>query len=763
MSVAPPKFGLGQSVRRVEDNLLLTGHGRYTDDEKRPGLLHAVMLRAPVASGSFSLGDLTDARAAPGVKLILTADDIDHLKPLETGFRPRQPDGSKPDGRAIPILARDEIGYMGDALAFIVAETRDQAADALEMIPLSFEGGETVLDIEAAAEKASPLAGSDLSSNVAYRQEIGDEENTEKAFNIAQHVTTVNFWNNRLVPNYMEVRSALGEYRDGRYILTAGTQGVHNTRSQVAASLGIDSSEIQVLTYDVGGGFGPKGWAYREDVLVCEAAKRLDAPVKWSADRTDHFLTDAQGRDNLVTASMAMNDEGRFLALKIDLIANMGAYTSRNGMLIPYLGASMATGLYDIGALHMAITGVYTNTAPVDAYRGAGRPEAAFLIEKLVDVCAREIGLSQDEIRRRNFISAFPYKTLTGRNYDVGEPEAHMDAAMKRADWAGFEARLEESRRASRLRGIGMATYIEACAFAGSEPADLRLKDDGRLLLKIGTQSNGQGHKTAYAQFIADLFGVPVDAIDVEQGDSDALPSGGGTGGSRSIPIGGVSVRRAGEVLEKNLRQIASDELEAAAADLEFFEDGIRVAGTDRSLSLADLASKASDKSKLAVVEEVKQDEATYPNGTHICEVEIDPETGMTVIMNYVVTDDFGVAVNPLLLEGQVMGGIAQGIGQALLEAAVYSPDGQLISASFMDYAMPRADNIPGIDFSMRNVPSTTNALGIKGAGEAGSIGATPAVLNAVVDALHRAYGITHIEMPTTPLRVWETIKASGN
>ncbi|MCP1198107.1 xanthine dehydrogenase family protein molybdopterin-binding subunit [Notoacmeibacter sp. MSK16QG-6] len=763
MSVAPPKFGLGQSVKRVEDDLLLTGQGRYTDDEKRPGLLHAVMLRSPVACGSFSLGDLSEARAAPGVKLILTADDIGHLKPLKTGFRPRQPDGSKPEGRSIPILARDETGYMGDALAFIVAETRDQAADALELIPLTFEGGEAVVDIETVADGNGPLVGRDLSSNIAYRQEIGDEDATAKAFDGAHHVTTVSFWNNRLVANYMEARSALGEYVDGRYHLTAGTQGVHNSRSQVSTSLGVDESEVQVRTYDVGGGFGPKAFAYREDVLVCEAARRLGAPVKWTADRTDHFLTDAQGRDNFVTASMAMDENGRFIGLKIDLIANMGAYTSRNAMLVPYLGASMATGLYDIGALHMAITGVYTHTAPVDAYRGAGRPEAALLIEKLVDVCARELGLTQDDIRRRNFIQEFPYTTLTGRNYDVGEPEGHMDAAMTAADWRGFDDRLKESGNAGRLRGIGMATYIEACAFAGSEPADLRLKPNGRLLLKIGTQSNGQGHKTAYAQFIADLFSLPVDRIDVEQGDSDALPSGGGTGGSRSIPIGGVSVRRAGEVLEKNLRQIASDELEADAADLEFFDGGIRVAGTDRMLSLAHLAAKATDDKQLAVIEEVKQDEATYPNGTHICEVEIDPETGKTVIMNYVVTDDFGVAVNPLLLEGQVMGGIAQGIGQALLEASVYSPEGQLISASFMDYAMPRADNIPGIDFNLRNVPSTTNALGIKGAGEAGSIGATPAVLNAVVDALHRAYGITHIEMPTTPLRVWETIRAASH
>ncbi|RLQ87544.1 xanthine dehydrogenase family protein molybdopterin-binding subunit [Notoacmeibacter ruber] len=752
MSVTTPKFGLGQSVKRVEDDPLVTGKGRFTDDEKRDGLLYGAVLRAPVASGGFSFGDLSEVRSAPGVKLVLTGEDTRHLQPLETGFKPKQPDGSKAEGRSIPILAEGEVGYMGDALAFIVAETRNQAIDALELIPVSFDGGDAVVDLRSAAKDEA---------NIAYRQVIGDREKADEAFSGAHHVTTVEFWNNRLVANYMEVRSAVGEYRDNRYVLTTGTQGVHNCRSQVAASLGVEPGDVHVMTYDVGGGFGPKSWAYREYVLVCEAARRLGSPVKWTADRTDHFLTDAQGRDNLVSASMAMDEEGRFLGLRIDLLANMGAYTSRNAMLIPYLGASMATGIYDIATLDMNITGVYTNTAPVDAYRGAGRPEAAFLIEKLVDVCAREMGLAQDEIRRRNFISSFPYKTPAGRNYDVGEPAGHMDAAMDKADWSGFETRLQKSSQQGRLRGIGMATYIEACAFAGSEPADLRLQSDGRLLLRIGTQSNGQGHKTAYAQFIADLFSLPVERIAVEQGDSDALPSGGGTGGSRSIPLGGVSVRRAGEVLEKNLRQIASDELEADAADLEFFEDGIRVAGTDRILSLSDLASRAKDPSQLVVVEEVKQDEATYPNGTHICEVEIDPETGKTVIMNYVVTDDFGVAVNPLLLEGQVMGGIAQGIGQALLEESVYSPEGQLISASFMDYAMPRADNIPGIDFSMRNVPSTTNAMGIKGAGEAGSIGATPAVLNAVVDALHRAYDVTHIEMPATPLRVWETIQAS--
>jgi carbon-monoxide dehydrogenase large subunit len=484
--------------------------------------------------------------------------------------------------------------------------------------------------------------------------------------------------------------------------------------------------------------------------------------VKWIGDRTEHFLVDAHGRDNLVEAAMAMDENGRFLGLKIDIVANMGAYLHTYGPMIPIIGISMTTGLYDIQDIDVTVRAVFTHTAPVDAYRGAGRPEAAYLIERLVDACARERGMSPAEIRRINFIKQFPYTTPTGRTYDVGEPEGHMDMAMERAEWDGFETRREEAKARGKLRGIGMATYVEACAFAGSEPAKLELGEDGTITLFIGTQTNGQGHATAYSQFIADKIGIDFDKIIVRQGDTNELASGGGTGGSRSIPLGGVSVSSASEVLAEKIRKLAADELEAGPEDIELVDGEARIVGTDRAVSYADIAKKAANKEDLLAVSDVKQDEATYPNGTHICELEIDPETGETEIVRYTIVDDFGMTVNPVLLMGQVHGGVVQGVGQALGEQAVYSEDGQLITASFMDYMVPRADLVPFFDFETRNVPSTTNAMGMKGAGEAGTIGACPAAMNAIVDALDSAYGIRHVEMPATPDRLWKLVAGAA-
>jgi carbon-monoxide dehydrogenase large subunit len=523
----------------------------------------------------------------------------------------------------------------------------------------------------------------------------------------------------------------------------------------------MDKEKLRVITRDVGGGFGTRVHVFREYPLVMESARRLGRPVKWVSDRTEHFLADFQGRDNLVKAAMAMDENGKFLGLRIDVKANMGAYISGFGAFVPTLGALMATGVYDIRAHDMSIEALYTNTVSVDAYRGAGRPEAALLIERLVDACARETGIDPAELRRRNFIKPeqFPYRTVAGRLYDVGEFEGHMDMALNNADRSGFEARAAEARMRGKIRGFGFSTYVEACAFAGSEPAFLELNKDGSITLFIGTQANGQGHATAYSQFLEDKIGIDFDKIHVRQGDTNELKAGGGTGGSRSIPLGGVSVARAGEILSQKMRKIAAYELEAAPDDIELVEGEARIVGTDRRMTYADIAARAKDPEDLKAVGEIKQDEATYPNGTHVCEVEIDPDTGTTKVVNYTIVDDFGLVVNPILLAGQIHGGVIQGIGQCLLEHAVYGDDGQLLTASFMDYAMPRADNMPSIEFSTRNVPSTTNAMGIKGAGEAGTIGACPAVLNAVVDALDREYGIRHIEMPTSPMRVWSTIQ----
>jgi carbon-monoxide dehydrogenase large subunit len=446
----------------------------------------------------------------------------------------------------------------------------------------------------------------------------------------------------------------------------------------------------------------------------------------------------------------------------VNLIANLGAYTSQYGPFIPYLGVTMSTGVYDLPAIDVDVTCVYTNTVPVDAYRGAGRPEAAFLLEKLVDECARDLGLAREEIRRRNFIKQFPYKTQTGRMYDTGDLNGHMTRAMERAGWTSFDKRLAQAKKNGRIRGIGMSTYIEACAFPGSEPAFVELNGDGTVTLKIGTQSNGQGHATAYAQFVAEKLNLDIDKITVRQGDTDELGAGGGTGGSRSIPLGGVSAARAGEDLAEKIKKIAADELEASAGDIELSDGTARIAGTDRVIDFAAIAKAAKSPDDLKGMGEFKQDECTYPNGTHICEVEIDPETGVTKVVAYTIVDDFGATVNPILLAGQIHGGIVQGIAQALTENTVYADDGQLLTASFMDYTMPRADDFPFFSFETHNVPSTTNALGIKGAGEAGTIGATPAALNAVTDALYREYGIRHIDMPTTPGRVWNAIREAA-
>ncbi|MDR7031746.1 xanthine dehydrogenase family protein molybdopterin-binding subunit [Mesorhizobium sp. BE184] len=763
MTVATPKFGMGASVLRLEDQAFITGKGRYTDDIQPAATLHGYVLRSPVAKGKFSISSVEAARAAPGVHLVLTGADLGHLGDLQSGSMQKQPDGTRAPTRDIPILCKDRVQYVGDAVAFVVADSRALAQDAAELIEVDYQDEEAVSGTIAALDPEAPLVWPELGSNRAFTYHAGDKKKADAAFAKAAKVTRIDFINNRLVCNYMEARAAIGEWRtdEDRFQLTTGSQGVHSMQTILSGVFGIGKEKLRVITPDVGGGFGPKSFVYREYALVLEAAKRVGRPVKWTGDRTEHFLTDAQGRDNVVTAEMAMDENGRFLALRVDLRANMGAYLSQYGGFIPYIGVTMSTGVYDIQALDVTTTGIYTNTCPIDAYRGAGRPEAAFLLEKLVDACARDLGLGAEEIRRRNFIrpDQMPYRTQTGRLYDTGEFDGHMSVALERAEWNQFSSRFEEARTRGKVRGIGMATYIEACAFPGSEPAHVELNGDGTVTLKIGTQTNGQGHATAYAQFVAEKLNLDIEKIHVRQGDTDELKSGGGTGGSRSIPLGGVSASRAGEDLAEKIKRVAADELEASAGDIELVDGTARIVGTDRSLDFSTIAKAAKKKEDLQGFGEFVQHEATYPNGTHICEVEIDPDTGHTDIVRYTIVDDFGVTVNPILLAGQVHGGVVQGIGQALTEDTVYGEDGQLLTASFMDYAMPRADDVPSFHFETRNVPSTTNALGIKGAGEAGTIGSTPAALNAVVDALYRGYGIGHIEMPATPSRVWAAIQ----
>jgi carbon-monoxide dehydrogenase large subunit len=766
--VATLKFGMGAPVRRKEDKALITGAGRFVDDYTPQGTLRAHVLRSSVARARFSLGDLGPAKAVPGVRLILTGANTKDLGGLPCKIPTKYLDGRKAAVPHHPILALDLVQHVGDPIAFIVADDLESAKLAAEAIEVDYEPLDVVIDMKAAVAPGATLVWPDLGTNVAFEAKEGDKAAADAIFAKAAKISRVEIVNNRVVANYMETRGIVAEYdpKTERYTLTMGTQGGHGMRDVIAKNvLHIDPKQIRVITPDVGGGFGTKSFPHAEYPLAAVAAKALGKPVKWIGERSEHFIIDAHGRDNVAIAEMAMDKDGKFLAMRVDLLANMGAYLSMYAPFIPAGGLTMATGVYDIPVLYAACRGIYTNTVPVDAYRGAGRPEAAYLVERLVEVCGRDSGLGPIEIRKRNFIqpAQMPYRTQGGRLYDSGEFAGHLDRALSLSDWKGFEARVAASRKNGKIRGIGLATYVEACAFPGNEPATVTLNKDGTVTLLIGTQTNGQGHDTAYSQFVAAHLDLDYDKIKVIQGDTDVVKQGEGTGGSRSIPIGVVSVDRAATKLAEQIKTLAGERLEASPADIEIGDGRVRIVGTDRGVTLAELASSAKDTLMLTAIGDFHQPEPTYPNGSHIAEVEIDPETGATSIVGYWVVDDFGVTVNPILLAGQVHGGIAQGLGQALYEQTVYDDSGQLLTGSFLDYCMPRADGLPSIHFETRNVPSTSNAMGMKGAGEAGSIGSSPAVMNAVIDALNRAYGITALDMPATPQRVWSAIAAAAH
>jgi aerobic carbon-monoxide dehydrogenase large subunit len=757
------KFGIGQAITRKEDDPLLRGGGRYVADYAPAGVLHAVVLRSPHAHARFRITDAAVARAMPGVHLVLTAADIAELGPLpcQAGI-PDQPLTAPP----YRILASDVVRHVGDAIAFVVAETVEQARDAAEAIAVDWEALPHVVGSVAAVKPDAPLVWPRRPSNVAFETTLGDAAATRAAFAKAAQTASLTLVNQRLVTNYLDTRGAVGEYdaAGDRITLTLGSQGGHAIRDVLCADvLKIPAEKMRVITPDVGGGFGTKLFTYREYALVAESARRLRRPVKWIAERSEHFLADAQGRDNVTTAKLALDEKGRFLALEVDTLADLGAYLSCYAPFIPYIGAEMLPGVYDIPTCHIRLRGVFTNTLPVDAYRGAGRPEAAYVIERLVDLAAREMEIAPDSLRRRNFIKpkSMPYRTATGKTYDSGDFAAHMGRAQEIAGWPEFRKRQAASRRAGKLRGVGFATYIEACGNNGPETAQVRLEQDGSVTVLIGSQSTGQGHHTAYAQLVAEHLGLPPQRVHVIQGDTDLIATGVGTGGSSSIPVGGVSLAGAARTLADNLKKLAADELEASPGDLEIAEGAVRIAGTDRAVSFSDLAQRPGIDSDLLTGRDTFAPEvATFPNGTHLAEIEIDADTGATEIVNYVVVDDFGVTLNPLLLAGQVHGGAVQGIGQALLENTVYDPaSGQLVSASLMDYALPRAQHAQSFIFETRNVPCRTNPLGVKGAGEAGAIGSCPAVMNAVADALWRAYRIRQIDMPATPERIWSAIE----
>ncbi len=770
------KFGIGQPVRRVEDQRLVTGHGRYTDDLSRPGQAHMVVVRSPHAHARILGIDTAAARAAPGVLAVITAAEFDPegraripcLIPMKNR------DGSRAPAPPHPMLVHDKVRHVGDHVAFVVAETRAQARDAAELVEVEYEELEAVVDTATAADHPVRVH-EELGSNLAFAWQYGEEEAVAEAFRNAAHVTRLELVNNRVVCNAMEPRACLAEYdaAQDRVTVWAPTQGGWMHRDVIAeAVLGMPKEKVRVITPDVGGGFGMKSFVYPEYGMAAWAARRLGRPVKWVAERGESFLSDTQGRDHVTVAEMAFDDDHRILAMRVQVTANMGAYYYFFAPFIP-TGAALKVlpGVYDVKKLCYRVRGVVTNTVPVDAYRGAGRPESIYCVERLIETAAAELGIPGPELRRRNFIppEAMPFTTAAGETYDSGEFERLMEACMEKADWAGADKRKAEARARGRLRGIGMCYYIESTMGDPSERARVEFREDGTVAVYVGTQSNGQGHETAYAQVLCERLGVPFEKIRIVQGDTDALAAGGGTGGSRSLTAEGTAILEASEKVIEKGRLFAAQHFETSASDIRFADGVFRVVGTDRAIEILELARIARTmpnppeglEKGLDTEAEIQLPAWTFPNGCHIAEVEIDPETGVTEVVAYQVVDDFGVVLNPLLVEGQVHGGVVQGIGQALFERTVYDPSGQLITGSFMDYTMPRADRLPFFRFSTIEVPCRNNPLGVKGCGEAGTVGSCGAVMNAVVDAL-KPLGIRHVDMPVTPDRLWSILRETG-
>ncbi|MGE5271330.1 MAG: xanthine dehydrogenase family protein molybdopterin-binding subunit, partial [Thiohalocapsa sp.] len=768
------QFGIGQPIRRVEDRRFLTGHGHYLDDISRPRQAHAAMLRSPHAHARIRAIDTAAAAAMPGVVAVLTGADLraDQLGTIPCVAAVDNRDNTRMKLPPRPAIVADLVRHVGDTVVMVVAETAAVARDAADRIEVDYEPLPAVADPARALEPGQPLVWEDIPGNLAFDWEIGDGNAVARAAATARHRISLSLVNNRIVVNSLEPRGALGDYDPGdeAYTLWSSTQGSHVVRSMLAEHvLHVPENRIRVVTPDVGGGFGMKLFCYPEHALVLWAAKRLGRPVKWLPDRSDSFMTDTQGRDNLVRLDLALDDELRFLALSVELTANMGAYLSNYAPEIPTMsGGVMYSGVYAIPAIHVHVRGAYTNPVPADAYRGAGRPEAAYAMERLVDFAARRLDVAADELRRRNFIkpAAMPYTTPLGLTYDSGEFAHNLDDALAAADRAGFASRRAQSRAQGRLRGFGYAVYIEQSGFPPDEFAEARFDPSGNLTLLMGSQSSGQGHQTAYAQLASEKLGLPLDRIRVLQGDTNAIAFGRGTGGSRSLPVGGAALAHAADKLIAKGRKIAAHLLEAAEADVAFGDGKYTIPGTDRDVSIEAVAKAAFNPAQLppglepgfAETGHFTPPAPTFPNGVHACEVEIDPETGEIDIVRYRVVDDFGTVINPLLLKGQVQGGVSQGIGQAMLEHVVYDDNGQLLSGNLTDYAVPHADTLPMVEFSYNVVPCRTNPLGVKGAGEAGAIGAPPAFMNAVLDAVAEC-GIETLDMPLTPERVWQALQ----
>lgn len=754
------RFGVSQAVTRREDERLLTGAGRFTDDHHLPGLAHAYLLRAPYAHARITQLDVSSARRAPGVLAVYTAADLAAagLGAIPCLSKPKPKAGTEFHERRQPLLVADTVRFIGDGVAFIVADTAEQARDAAELVEVDYDALAAVVAADLAARPDAVPVWDDVPDNVSFHWELGDAEAVNQAFTQAARVITLEVVNNRVIINPLENRAALGQYDPAtdKLTLVTNTQMPNTLRDQLAGGvLHLDPARLRVRVQDVGGGFGGRNSLYPEQALVLHAARELQRPVKWSGSRSEGFVSDFQGRDNVTRGELAVDATGRFLGLRVTTYANLGAYTASRGPLSP-VNIAMASNTYRIPAISLNVKGVYTHTVPTDPYRGAGRPEIIYLVERLVDVAAFDLGIDRIALRRLNFIptDAFPYATPTGLIYEYCDFAALLDDALTRARWADFPARRAEAAQRGKLRGIGLNSYIERCGGGGglSEEATLRVETDGTVALYIGTQSNGQGHETAYSQILSERLGLEFERIRIVQGDTDQVAHGHGTGGSWSLPMGGGAVVQAADALIANARRLAAEQLEAADADLEFADGQFTVAGTDVRLSLAELARQSPGLSGAA---RYQPENYTFPFGCHVAEVEIDPETGAVTLVSYTAVHDFGVTLNPLLLAGQVHGGLAQGIGQALCEQTSYDEDGQLLSGSFIDYRLPRADDLPAFDFVARVTPNPHNPLGIKGCGEAGAAGSPPAVINAVAAAL----GIRHIDMPATPLKVWTALQ----
>jgi len=776
--------GIGAAVRRKEDGRFLMGRGTYVDDINRPGQLYAHILRSPHAHAGLGAIDTAKAKSAPGVVAVYTGADM-QVGGLPCGWGVKSKDGTPMAEPPHPVLAQGKVRHLGDPVAVVVADTRDHAKDAAELIEVDYKTLPGVSSAEAALKKGAPQIHENAAGNLCYDWHIGDEAATKAAFARAAHVTRVDIVNNRLVANPMEPRAAIGEFEraTGEYTLYTTSQNPHVIRLLMCAFvLQLPEHKVRVVAPDVGGGFGTKIFHYAEEAIVTWAAGKLGRPVKWTADRSEAFISDAQGRDHVTHAELALDEDGKFLGLKVSTIANLGAYLSSFAPAVPtYLYATLLAGTYTTPAIYAEVKGVFTNTVPVDAYRGAGRPEACYVIERLVDKAARELKIDPAELRLRNFVpkNGYPYQTPVALAYDSGDYFTTLEMAMKTSDYAGFAKRREESAKRGKLRGRGLCTYIEACGVAPSavagalgaraglyESAEVRVHPTGSISVFTGTHSHGQGHETTFAQLVSDHLGVPVESVEVVHGDTNKIQFGMGTYGSRSLPVGGSALVKALDKVVAKGKKIAAHLLEASAADIEFKDGKYTVSGTDKSLPFGAIAFTAYVPHNYPIDElEPGLDETafydpknfTFPSGAYITEVEIDRDTGTVEVQSFTCADDFGRIINPMIVAGQVHGGLAQGIGQALYEHAVYDDGGQLISGSFMDYCMPRADDLPSFTVDTHTTLCTHNPLGVKGCGEAGAIGAPVAVMNAVIDALSQV-GVQDLTMPATPEKVWRAI-----